>query len=99
LIVPTVVLAETITGQASDAIANHAIRRLGTTITPESVARRAGHLRYNVARSSARRLPSGIDAIVAAHAVEAGNAVVFTTDPADLRRLLVGHRHIRVERP
>jgi hypothetical protein len=35
---------------------------------------------------------------VAAHAVDADRAVVLTTDPKDLERLLVGLPHIVVER-
>ena len=44
-------------------------------------------------------MPGGIDAIVAAHAAEAGAGVVFTTDPRDLRRLLADTRGVVVEKP
>jgi predicted nucleic acid-binding protein len=97
-IIPTPVLAETITGRAADAPANQAINRIGTTTTDEPHARLAGALRFG-ARAGARRVPSGIDAIVAAHAAHAGAGVVFTTDPGDLRRLLVSHPRVHVERP
>lgn len=97
--VPTPVLAEAITGTRTDASANQALARIGTTTTGEGVARLAGALRYQTTRVASRRVPSAIDAIVAAHAVDAGNAVVFTTDPSDLRRLLADHSAIRVERP
>ena len=70
-----------------------------TVDTSQATARRAGHLRFSVQRTGVRRMPSGIDAIVAAHAVDAGRAVVFTTDPTDLRRLLVDHPRIAVEKP
>ena len=98
-IIPTPVLAEAITGGARDAPTNQAIRRVGTSVTDESLARRAGALRYAAARAGGRRAPSGIDAIVAAHAADAGAGVVFTADPTDLRRLLVDHPRLRVERP
>lgn len=98
-IIPTPVLAEAITGRPKDAPANQAIGRIGTTVTDEPLARHAGALRYVAARTAGRRPPSGIDAIVAAHAADAGSGVVFTTDPGDLRRLLAASPRIRVERP
>ena len=88
--VPTVVLAEAITGRATDARVNQTLRRTGTTLTTAPTARLAGRLRGNVARAG-RESPSGIDALVAAHAAEATRAVVFTTDPSDLRALLTDH--------
>lgn len=97
--VPTVVLAETTTGRATDAPVNQVVRQIGATDTAPSTARLAGRLRHAVQRSGPRRIPGGIDAIVAAHAAEAGRGVVFTTDPSDLRRLLVDHPRIAVEKP
>ena len=97
-IVPTVVLAEAITGRPTDAPVNQAIARIGTTLTDESLARQAGALRFTAAKTAGRRPPSAIDAIVAAHAADAGGGVVFTTDPTDLRRLLADVSRIRVER-
>ncbi|MGH9186077.1 MAG: hypothetical protein ACRD0U_09730 [Acidimicrobiales bacterium] len=98
-IIPTPVLAEAITGRPADAPANQAIGRIGTAVTDEPLARHAGALRYAAARTAGRHPPSGIDAIVAAHAAAAGAGVVFTTDPTDLRRLLALSPRIRVERP
>ena len=98
-IVPTPALAEAITGRAADAPANQAIGRIGTTVTDEPLARHAGALGHAAARTAGRRPASGIDAIVAAHAADAGSGVVFTTDPGDLRRLLTAHPRVRVERP
>lgn len=98
-IIPAPVLAEAITGRATDAPANQAIARMGTRLTDEALARHTGALRYVAAKSGPRRPPSGIDAIVAAHAVEAGAGVVFTTDPRDLQRLLAGTPRVRVETP
>lgn len=97
--VPTVALAEATTGRASDAPVNQAVRRIGTTDTAPSTARLAGWLRYTVQRSGPCRVPGGIDAIIAAHAVEVGKGVVFTTDPSDLRRLLADHPRIAIEKP
>jgi hypothetical protein len=98
-VIPTVVLSEAITGRPDDAPANQVIGRLGTMDTSQATARRAGHLRFGVQRTGVQRLPSGIDAMVAAHAVDADTAVVFTTDTTDLRRLLVDYRQITVEKP
>ena len=98
-VIPTPVLAEAITGRPTDAHANQAISRIGTTATDEPLARHAGALRFAAARTARRRPPSGMDAIVAAHAAAAGAGVVFTTDPADIRRLLTDSPRIRVERP
>ena len=98
-VIPTVVLAEAITGRPDDAPANQVIRRLETVDTTQATARRAGHLRFSVQRTGVRRIPSGIDAIVAAHAVDVGRAVVFTTETTDLRRLLVDYPQIAVEKP
>ena len=98
-VVPTVVLAEATTGRASDAPVNQAIRRIGTADTPPSAARLAGRLRYDAQPAGSGRAPGGIYAIVAAHAAEVGTGVVFTTGPADLRRLLADYPRIAVEKP
>ena len=98
-VIPTVVLAEAVTGRPTDAPVNRAVKRLGTKDTDQAVARRAGQLRSGAERAKSRRVPSGIDAIVAAHAADAGAGVVFTTDPLDLRRLLADFPQIAVERP
>jgi hypothetical protein len=98
-VIPSVVLSEAITGRPDDAPANQVIRRLDTVDTSQATARRAGHLRFSLQRTGVRRMPSGIDAIVAAHAVDASRAVVFTTATTDLRRLLVEYPRIAVEKP
>ena len=98
-VVPTPVLAEALTGRPSDAATNQALARTGTVATDETVARLAGSLRYEASRDGGRSSPSGIDAIVAAHAVHAGRGVVFTTDVRDLQRLLAGSPDVAVERP
>src|SRR5690606_13220284 len=78
-VIPTVVLAEAVTGQSRDTTVNRLVKRLGTEDSDEPLARRAGQLRSAVQRSGARRIPSGIDALVAAHAAVGGSGVVFTT--------------------
>lgn len=98
-VIPTVTLSEAITGRPQDAPVNQLMNRIGTRDTDQATARRAGQLRFGVERTGARRKPTGIDAIVAAHAADAHEAVVFTTDPSDLRRLLVDCAWVRVSKP
>lgn len=97
--IPTVVLAEAATGTPADAPVNQAVNHLGTIDTTALTARLAGRLRHSVTRTGGRRIPGGIDAIVAAHAAEVGAGVVFTTDPVDLRRLLADSPRIVVNKP
>ncbi|MGD0378647.1 MAG: PIN domain-containing protein [Acidimicrobiales bacterium] len=98
-VIPTVTLSEAITGRPQDASVNQLVNRIGTVDTDEATARRAGQLRFGVERSGSRRTPTGIDAIVAAHAADAQEAVVFTSDPSDLRRLVVDCPWVRVDKP
>src|SRR5262249_3929999 len=98
-IIPTPVLAESITGRPTDAPANQAISRIGTVLTDEPLACQAGAMRHVAARAAGRRAPSAIDAIVAAHAADAAVGVGSPTYPGDLRRLLLDHSRIRVEHP
>jgi predicted nucleic acid-binding protein len=98
VVVPTVVLAETVTGRAADAMVNRTVNELGTEDTNRATARFAGALRHRSGRPK-RRAPSGIDAIVAAHAVlREGRAIIFTSDPKDLQALTAAHPSVRVER-
>jgi hypothetical protein len=98
-VIPTVTLSEAITGRPQDAPVNQLVNRIGTVDTDQATARRAGQLRFGVERSGSRRMPTGIDAIVAAHAADAQESVVFTSDPSDLHRLLVGCPWVGVEKP
>ncbi len=87
--VPTPVLVESTTGDgARDAEVNRilgVLERAGRVLESpdETTARRAGRLRYLA------RTDDGIDALVAAAAVGDGSpAVLLTSDPDDLARLL-----------
>jgi hypothetical protein len=97
IVVPTPVLIETITGDPGrDAETNrvlHVLERAACVLLgpDEATARRAGHLRYRM------RGDDGIDALVAAAAVGDGRpAVVLTSDPDDLARLLIGEPQVAV---
>ena len=97
--VPTPVLVECTTGDgARDAEVNRVLgflaRAEAVIVAPdEETARRAGRLRF-LARSD-----DGIDALVAAEAIGDGSpAVVLTSDPDDLRRLLVRDPQVHVRK-
>ena len=95
--VPTPVLVECTTGDgARDAEVNRVLgileRAAGVLAAPgEETARRAGKLRFQAGSDD------GIDALVAAAAVGDGSlAVLLTSDPDDLERLLVREPQVHV---
>jgi len=91
-IVPTAVLAEALTGDhRRDFHENRLLRLCIVTPVDEDLARDAAVLRTAV---SGPRVPSAVDAIVAAQADRVGGAVVLTTDPKDLRALARHTRHV-----
>jgi len=97
--IPTAILVESTTGDgARDAEVNRVLRVLlaqeGVFVAAdEATARRAGALRYRA------RGDDGVDALVAATAVGNGTpAVVLTSDPDDLGRLLDGEHHVSIEK-
>lgn len=99
VLIPTAVLVECVTGDgARDAEVNrilHILVRDEATFVgaDEPTARRAGSLRY------AARSDDGIDALVAAVAVGDGSpAVVLTSDPHDLERLVARAPNVAVRK-
>ena len=95
--VPTPILVESTTGDgARDAEVNRILGVLERSATvlqapDEATARRAGRLRYLA------KTDDGIDALVAAAAVCDGSpAVVLTSAPLDLERLLQDDRQVCV---
>lgn len=97
--VPTPVLVECTTGDgARDAEVNRVLgileRAAAVLESPgEVIARNAGALRFRA------RTDDGIDALVAASAASDGSAaVVLTSDPDDLRRLLADATHVHVQK-
>ena len=95
--VPTPVLVESTTGDgARDAEVNQILgilERAGSVIQApdETIARRAGRMRYRA------KTDDGVDALVAAAAVGDGSpAIVLTSDPDDLDRLLQSDRQVSV---
>jgi predicted nucleic acid-binding protein len=99
IVIPTPVLAECTTGQASrDAEVNRVLGvldRFGSALVApqEKTARLAGTLRF------AARTDDGIDALVAAEAATEHRAsVLLTSDPKDLERLLANTAQVSVRR-
>ena len=91
--VPMVVVAETVRGNGPrDAPVNLVLAQTSPQhpLTIE-VTRLAGML-LGVARSS-----STIDALVAAEAVDCAPAMIWTSDPGDLRQLIGSHPGVTVE--
>ena len=95
--VPTPVLVESTTGDAGrDAEVNRILGVLGRAAAAleapdELTARLAGRLRFQA------RSDDGIDALVAAAAIADGSpAVVLTSDPHDLARLLADEGQVAV---
>lgn len=91
--VPVVVLAETTRGTDRDAAVNRVVKAVGAVPdTSETVGRRAGAL---LGRAPERGVA---DALVVAHAVEAGGGLILTSDPGDLGVLASGHPGVWIER-
>ena len=90
--IPSVVLAETVRGAATDALVNRVVTSVAA-IAPahESTGRLAGAL---LAKADSR---STIDALVVATAIENGGGIVLTSDPRDLRRLADGHDEVVIQ--
>jgi predicted nucleic acid-binding protein len=94
--VPTPVLVESTTGTRRDAEVDRILgvleRAAAVLEAPDEItARRAGRLRH------AAKSDDGIDALVAASALGDGSpAVLLTSDPDDLARLLIAVRTVHI---
>jgi predicted nucleic acid-binding protein len=90
--IPVVVVAETIRGGPRDAPIHRILKAVGSVPeTREAHGRTAGRL-LGVARSA-----STIDALVVAHAVEAGGGQILTGDPDDLAPLAAPHPEVWIQ--
>jgi hypothetical protein len=84
LIVPTVVIVETTTGNGPrDAQVNRVLKKAVKDTFDEGLARRAAILRYRAGRGRG----GTVDAIVVATAEASPGRTVITSDPDDLREL------------
>lgn len=92
VIVPAVVVAETVRGTARDAPVNRILNAVGTVApTTEETARTAGALLAR-AKSAAT-----IDALVVAEAALSGGCVVLTGDATDLESLSSAHADVVIQ--
>ncbi len=89
--IPVVVVAETVRGGPRDVPVNRVMKAVGSVPEAREVhGRTAGRL-LGAARST-----HTVDALVVAHAVEAGGARVLTGDREDLERLAAPHPEVRI---
>ncbi|OWY62186.1 hypothetical protein B7486_59795 [cyanobacterium TDX16] len=92
VVIPAVVLAETVRGNERDAAVNRVIKAVDDVREVDaSIGRLAGAL---LGESASKET---LDALVVAVALAAGGGVVLTSDPADLRRLAAGRDELLVQ--
>jgi predicted nucleic acid-binding protein len=90
--IPVVVVAETVRGGPRDAPVNRVLKAVGSMPEAREIhGRTAGRL-LGAARSA-----STVDALVVAHAVEAGGAHILTGDREDLSRLAAPHPEVCIQ--
>jgi len=89
--VPVVVVAEVVRGGPRDAQVNRILKAVGSVPAAREVHGRVAGGLLGTARSAAT-----VDALVVAHAVEAGGAHVLTGDREDLARLAASHPEVRL---
>ena len=90
--IPVVVVAETLRGGPRDAPVQRILKTIGSVPEAREVhGRTAGRL-LGAARSA-----STVDALVVAHAVEAGGAHILTGDRDDLERLTASHPEVWIQ--
>ncbi|MDR2565354.1 MAG: PIN domain-containing protein [Bifidobacteriaceae bacterium] len=82
--VPAVVLAETISGRAEDAVYWRALKGMTVCDTTARIAARAGELRTAAARARRKKRDLTVDAIVASTAYDLAPAIILTGDPGDM---------------
>jgi predicted nucleic acid-binding protein len=90
VVVPTIVLAETMTGQPSDAAIWHVTNRLVLADLTPAIAARAGALRTRASLSRRKKRDLTVDAVVVSTAMELGQVAVITGDAGDLALLAAG---------
>lgn len=94
----TITLAETTNGTTRDAAVRRIAKAVRLTPVTEQIGYRAGSLRSDAAALRRKPRDLTVDAVVAATALTLpGPAIVLTSDPDDLRRLL-DQSPIRVEK-
>lgn len=84
VLVPAVVLAETLFGDARDARANQVLKKLQVVPITDRIARSAAELKRLAGMTG---VTATIDAIVVATSAAAGGGVIVTSDIEDIRAL------------
>lgn len=92
VLVPTVVLAETLFGDHRDARANQVLKKIQVVAITEPVARAAAELKRAAGMTG---VPATIDAMVVAVSSAAGGGIILTSDTQDIRGLA---GHVRASR-
>lgn len=93
VLVPAVVLAETLFGDNRDARANQALKKLQVVPVSESVARVAAGLKRLADMTGGA---GTVDALVVAISAAAGGGVVLTADPDDIGKLAGAISDVRI---
>lgn len=90
--IPVVVVAETLRGGPRDAPVHRVLKTVGSVPEAREVHGRIAGRLLGTARST-----STADALVVAHAVEAGGAHILTGDREDLQRLAEPHPEVWIQ--
>lgn len=93
VLVPAVVLAETLFGDRRDARANQALKKLQVVAISEPLARVAAGLKRSAAMGG---MTTTVDAIVVAVSAAAGGGAVLTADTDDIRKLASAVSDVRI---
>ncbi|MHB8504844.1 MAG: PIN domain-containing protein [Acidimicrobiales bacterium] len=93
VLVPSVVLAETLFGDNRDARANQALKKLQVVPVSESVARMAAELKRLTDMTG---VAGTADALVVAVSAAAGGGVVLTADADDIGKLAGAVSDVRI---
>lgn len=92
-LLPTIVLAESTRGDATDAQVNQIAKGLTLVPVDEEIARLAARLK---SRAGLAGVQHTIDAIVVATTAVAGGGAILTTDPGDIQALASVIHHVRI---
>lgn len=90
VLLPAIVVAEVITGRATDAAVDRVMKRLATEPISSDLAAPPGVLRERAEATRRKKRALTVDAIVAAVAISRAPSVVLTGDPDHLRLLTEG---------
>lgn len=91
VVVPSIVVAEVMTGRTDDARVSRVLRRLPEADVTRKLAAKAGALRERAEGARRKKRDLTVDAVVAAVAIDLVPSVVLTADVDDLGLLTDGH--------